>query len=131
MKSIKCSYCKGDAILVDSSVIYGRSYGDIYLCSPCDAYVGVHKGTTKPKGTPANKALRELRKDAHEAFDFLTWKQRTPPTTRKGRQYQNKLRSRAYTWLGMKMGIKNPHIGEMNLEGCQKVIDLCVKEMEE
>ena len=30
----------------------------IYICKPCDAYVGVHKGTDKALGRLANKELR-------------------------------------------------------------------------
>ena len=40
-----CPYCGKPTEFVDSSVIYGRSYGMIYLCRDCRAYVGVHKGT--------------------------------------------------------------------------------------
>ena len=40
-----CPYCGNRTEYVDSSVIYGRSYGMIYLCWDCMAYVGVHKGT--------------------------------------------------------------------------------------
>lgn len=47
---ICCDYCGGPTEYVDSSVIYGRSYGMIYLCRPCRAYVGVHRGTNKPLG---------------------------------------------------------------------------------
>ena len=37
-------------MLVDSAVIYGRSYGPIYLCIICGAYVGCHPGSTRPPG---------------------------------------------------------------------------------
>lgn len=42
-----CPYCGKPTEYVDSSVIYGRSYGMIYLCRDCRAYVGVHKVQTK------------------------------------------------------------------------------------
>lgn len=49
-----CPYCGGRVIFTDSSAIYGgRSYGMIYLCTNCNASVGVHKGTRKPLGTLA------------------------------------------------------------------------------
>ena len=32
-----CPYCNQESQFVDSSVIYGKSYGMIYLCSDCDA----------------------------------------------------------------------------------------------
>lgn len=45
-----CPYCGRPTEFVDSSVIYGRSYGMIYLCRDCRAYVGVHKGTDQALG---------------------------------------------------------------------------------
>lgn len=47
MKEVYCDYCGRRAEFVDSKVIYGKSYGMIYLCRcrPGYAYVGVHKGT--------------------------------------------------------------------------------------
>lgn len=36
--SVICPYCQSPARLADSAEIYGRSYGPIYLCKPCDAY---------------------------------------------------------------------------------------------
>lgn len=108
-----CPYCNQESQFVDSSVIYGKSYGMIYLCSDCDAYVGCHNGTNKAKGTLANKELRELRKKAHECFDPL-WKNKT---------YS---RSSAYKWLSEKLGIPvgKTHIAMFNKEQCKKVIAL-------
>lgn len=69
-----CDYCGNPADFVDSSVVYhGRSFGMIYLCPNCGAYVGVHKGSDKPLGRLANSELRNWKKAAHAAFDPL-WK---------------------------------------------------------
>jgi len=54
MQNVTCPYCNNPAVYVDSVVIYRRSYGMIYWCRPCDAYVGVLKGTDIPFGTLAN-----------------------------------------------------------------------------
>ena len=58
-----CPYCKKETEYKDSSIIYGKSYGMVYICSTCDAYVGVHKGTDKALGRLADKKLRELKKE--------------------------------------------------------------------
>ena len=63
-----CPYCGNNSEYIDSSFIYGKSYGMIYLCRPCEAYVGVHKGTDKALGRLANKELRESKKEAHFYF---------------------------------------------------------------
>jgi len=67
----KCPYCKKSTEYVDSDVVYRKSYGMIYLCRACNAYVGVHKGTDKAKGRLANKELRFHKKEAHRYFDNL------------------------------------------------------------
>ena len=56
--TIACDYCQASAELVDSKVIYGRSYGLMWLCRPCGAWVGTHEGTEKPLGRLANADLR-------------------------------------------------------------------------
>lgn len=71
-----CPYCKEKTKFVDSKVIYKtKSFGMIYLCEPCNAYVGTHKGTEKSLGRLANKNLRHLKKEAHKYFDVI-WKEK-------------------------------------------------------
>ena len=116
MKIEKCPYCNSDVELKDSSIIYGMSYGLVYICSKypgCDAYVGVHEGTEEPLGTLANVELRECRKQAHAAFDKL-WK--SGSMTRKA----------AYTKLmiAMNLGKKEAHIAKMNIDQCKKVLEV-------
>ena len=70
-KGLLCPYCLNLTEYVDSSIIYGKSYGMIYLCKRCDAYVGVHRGTAKSLGRLANKTLRHWKKEAHRYFDNI------------------------------------------------------------
>ena len=116
-----CPYCGSDTVYVDSSVVYGKSYGMIYLCKPCDAWCGVHKGTADPLGRLANAELRDKKKKAHAAFDPL-W-------TRKMNQGVSKTVARklAYAWLAsqMELDIKFCHIGLFDEGQCEKVIELC------
>lgn len=57
-----CPYCLQGTKLVDSSLVYGKSYGLIYFCRHCYSYVGVHKGTEKALGRLANAELRAAKK---------------------------------------------------------------------
>jgi hypothetical protein len=100
-------------------VIYGRSYGMVYYCAPCDAYVGVHKGTDRPLGRLANAELRKWRNKAHASFDPL-WKF--------GR-YRGK-RSAAYGWLADMMGLpkSETHIAMFDVENCQRVVTIMESE---
>ena len=113
---MQCPYCEADVKLIDSKVIYGKSYGLAYICSnypKCDAYVGVNKITNKPLGTLANSELREYRKNAHKLFDEL-WK------------CGKMTRTEAYNWLSNKLNLdlNNTHIGQFDINMCKKVIDL-------
>lgn len=111
-----CPYCKKESVLTDSIVIYGKSYGWIYLCKPCNAYVGCHRGGSgkQPLGRLANAELRAWKNKAHNSFDPI-WKS----------GMMN--RSRAYSWLADKMGLpkKKCHIGMFGIEQCQKVVRIC------
>lgn len=106
-----CPYCNKEALFIDSKIIYNKSFGMIYLCKNCNAYVGVHKGTKIPLGNLANKELRDWRIKAHNEFDFL-WKSKKMS------------RSKAYKFLADKMNLKpkDCHIGMFNIEQCKELI---------
>lgn len=116
MSRLICPYCGKEAELVDSKIIYGRSYGWMYLCrcKPELVYVGCHKGTTKPLGRLADAELRACKMQAHSAFDPM-WKS------------GKKSRRGAYNWLADKLGIpmEQCHIGMFDVDMCKKVISVC------
>lgn len=119
MREVYCDYCGRRAEYVDSKVIYGKSYGMIYLCRHCDAYVGVHKETDKPLGRLADAELRRWKRDAHEAFDPL-WK----CGRFRGR------RNAAYQWLSERLGlpVEKTHIGMFDVCLCEKTVQICLTE---
>jgi hypothetical protein len=107
-----CPYCMSETEFVDSSIIYGKSYGMIYLCRKCDVYCGVHKGTTKALGRIANAELRQLKKEAHKYFDII-WKE------------NHEKRNNVYKYLSeyLEIPLKYTHIGMFSIETCKKVIE--------
>jgi len=111
--TLKCPYCNQFSELIDSAELYGKSYGMMYICRPCDAYVGCHNDTIKPLGTMADFVTREARKDAHIYFDKL-WK----------KEYMT--RSEAYAWLQEQFILPKEkcHIGCFDKEHCMVVIEL-------
>ena len=115
-EEVYCDYCSRRAEFVDSKIIYGKSYGMIYLCRNCMAYVGVHKGTAKPLGRLANAQLRYWKKRAHAEFDPL-WKY--------GRF--RGCRNAAYAWLAKELGlpVENTHIGMFDVTTCRRVVTIC------
>lgn len=87
----------------------------IYVCEDypqCDTYVGCHRGTREPLGTMADRDLRYRRVKAHKAFDWAWTSKRLS-------------RTEAYELLADVLGVTKDeaHIGMLDLEQCQKVID--------
>lgn len=121
-----CPYCGKPTDYVDSSVIYGHSYGMIYLCRDCLAYVGVHKGTDRALGRLANAELRKAKKEAHFYFDQIA---KTGLINKIYKKYIPGIsnRNKAYKWLSQKLNIPSElcHIGMFDLEDCKRVVELC------
>ena len=113
-----CPYCGNPTEYVDSKEVYEKSYGNIYLCRACEAWVGVHQGSDKALGRLANKELRTLKMEAHAKFDKL-WKQLL-----KFDYSISKSRRMCYTWLAEKMNlpIELTHIGMFDEQQCQIVV---------
>lgn len=108
-----CPYCNQEALFMTTKEYYGRDYGtNIYVCRPCDATVGTHKRTDKPKGTLANKRLRDLRVKVHTQFDIL-WKE------------HDMSRTAAYRYLQEIMEIpeEEAHIGMFDEKRCLMALD--------
>lgn len=117
-----CDYCNNEAQLVDGESIYPHRPDlyqlRFYSCVPCNAWVGCHKGTTKPLGRLANAELRQAKIAAHAAFDPL-W--RSSSQSREG----------AYKWLAKQLGIPRAdcHIGMFNVETCRRVVEICTQSL--
>lgn len=92
----------------------------IYLCRPCNAYVGVHKGTDRALGRLADSELRYWKKAAHAAFDPLWQKQISQGISK------HTARGNAYKWLAeqMQLDSNDAHIGMMDVEQCKRVVEL-------
>lgn len=116
--TVICDYCGDVAQFVDGGKIYPHrpdlNHLKFFLCSPCNAYVGVHIGTTKPFGRLANAELRSFKQKAHLEFDKL-WKS--------GRF----TRKESYSMLSgaMNKSIDLTHIGMFNVSECKQVVELC------
>jgi hypothetical protein len=120
MRKVICPYCNNQAEFTTSEAFYGRDYGtNIYVCRPCNAYVGTHKNSDVPMGTLATREVREWRQIAHSRFDYI-WKT------------GQKSRTKAYQWMANVMGLKpgEAHIGQFNVEQCKTLVRL-IREREE
>lgn len=110
-KHVPCPYCEQATVFTDSSEVYRKSYGMIYLCRDCDAFVGVHGSTVNPLGTPAKRKLRELRKCCHGTLDYY-W--RTKQVTR----------SALYSWMMtvMQLPKERAHIAMLSETECLNLL---------
>lgn len=112
-EKVICPYCGKEAVWCENKEIYGKNYGNsymCYLCKNCNAYVGCHQNTERPLGTMANKELRELRIKCHRNFDKL-WKSK----------YLK--RWEAYKYLSELMEVTDAHIGNFTKEECLILLD--------
>lgn len=108
-----CPYCLKETELIDSAELYGKSYGLMYICQDCDAYVGCYRGTTTVLGRLANAELREAKKRAHHYLDQL-WES--------GKYHKHG----TYTWLSKQLGIPREltHIGMSDIEQCNRIANI-------
>ena len=120
-----CPYCLLNAELIDSAAVYGRSYGMIWLCQPCQAWVGVHKGSKdhKPLGTLAREELRKSRQLAHKELD-PHWQVLMEQGHKKG-----VARQLIYAKLATEMGVdvKSCHIAQFDERSCSMVVSICAR----
>lgn len=114
-----CPCCGSSRIeCAHHEAVYGREYSDwpwMLRCLSCTATVGLHPFTNIPLGTLANKAIRDARMRAKDAFNPI-WK--TGFMTR----------GEAYAWLAKQLGIERAedcHIGWFNEEQCNAVVQAC------
>jgi hypothetical protein len=110
-----CPYCGEPTTYCDSAVVYGKSYGMMYRCAPCRAWVCTHKRSPRQAlGRLADLELRRWKQAAHARFDPL-WKLKPGS------------RGDAYAWLAEEMGIPldRTHIGMFNVAQCRRVIEIC------
>lgn len=120
-----CEYCGFPAPLVPDGQVYSRGgFGKmVYFCQPCNAWVGVHRGTTTPLGRMAGPELRRLKVQDHALFDPL-WR-----AAMKHRGWHKvKARGRAYRWLALSLGIpaERCHIGMFDEAMCNRAIGVCM-----
>ena len=116
-----CHYCGSQAELVTGAQIYPHRR-DLYKLSfySCEnghdkAYVGCHRGSTKPLGILEDAELRKAKYLAHKAFDLL-W--------RDGAMTRSEANARLSKRLGI--DIRLCHINLFDVKLCLKTIDLCL-----
>ena len=115
----ECFNCGDAAELVTGKEVYPHRpdlhKGKYWICYPCNAYVGTHKGSTQaaPLGLLATDEHRKLKMQAHAAFDPI-WRSR------------ELTRSEAYAWLKRELrSARSVHIGWSTPEELEEIIKIC------
>lgn len=124
-----CDYCnRPTAFLPSSEAVYGGlNYGPLYVCWPCEAWVGCHRMTLEPLGRLANKELRAAKMRAHAAFDPI-WRARYERRKKESHEYTRRMaRGGRYKALAVLLGIERHqcHIGMFDVELCARVVEIC------
>ena len=84
-----------------------------YYHKQCNVVLGVHKGTTRPLGTPADPETRQARKEVHAAIDKY-WK-----------PGPEKIMSRRslYALLSRELGFSY-HTGDADITMCHMILEM-------
>ncbi|TCK36433.1 uncharacterized protein DUF3268 [Paraburkholderia sp. BL8N3] len=101
----RCDYCGAPAALVragDESYPYRDDHGPLWLCSPCQAWIGIFPRSTRhvPLGRLADANLRDLKAKLHAALEPLV-----QAKVRRDGCNVFEARSRGYRWLAQQLGI--------------------------
>lgn len=131
--SVICNYCQRPARLALGQELYPHRTDledvRVWRCDPCNAQVGCHDGTDKPKGTFANPQLAKLRMAVHRLFDPL-WQdfRHAYPMQEMGAPpnvIRRIARNRAYEWLTVQMNAgEQVHIGHMDEAACEQALSV-------
>jgi len=129
VQKVTCPYCGGNAQFrpTSNSIYHGKDYGPVWVCWPCQAWVGCHPDTNAPLGRLADKELREWKIKTHAVFDPI-WQNRLKIKAAIDPRYkQGMARGGRYKKLAIAMGIpvQECHIGMFDVERCKQAIEVC------
>lgn len=121
----QCIECGNFATLSNSSAMFADQRGrsrPLYVCT-CGAYVGCHKGTTRPLGRPAGPEVRAARIQVHRKMDPLwqgAYADQRNDYKRKGLCLL--ARRRIYEFLAERMGLSEDecHTGAFDMPQCRQ-----------
>lgn len=71
--NVTCRYCGGPAQLSTGRQIYPTkpllAHLKLWVCLPCDAWVGCYEDSDRPRGPLADKKLRVARENLHDEME--------------------------------------------------------------
>ncbi len=119
-----CEYCGASAVLVrlcDVSYPYRDDHGPLWLCEPCQAWIGIYARSKRhvPMGRLANAELREWKIKLHAALE--------PMAAAKARRDAISIfeaRAKGYRWLARALQIdeKACNIDQLSADQCRAAV---------
>ncbi|ACC76197.1 zinc-finger-containing protein [Paraburkholderia phymatum] len=119
-----CDYCGAKATLAragDESYPYRDDHGAVWVCSPCEAWIGIHARSTRnvPLGRLADAALREAKSRLHDALEPLV-----AAKVRRDGVNAFEARSKAIRWVATELRIDPlpSSIHMLSLDQCEQAL---------
>ncbi len=119
-----CEYCGNVAQLAQTGDVaypYLEDHGAVWICVPCQAWIGVRPGSRQhtPLGRLANAELREAKKRLHDALEPLV-----VGKMRRDGVNLFEARGKAIKWLASELNftLSTPSIHALTREQCEQAI---------
>jgi hypothetical protein len=119
-----CEYCGAYAALVkygDASYPYREDHGTLWLCSTCQAWIGIHSRSTRnvPLGRLADGALRDAKRRLHDTLEPLV-----AGKVRRDSVNAFEARAKAIRWVASELGFDPvpASIHNLSLDQCEQAI---------
>ncbi|KAA1000925.1 hypothetical protein FVF58_39965 [Paraburkholderia panacisoli] len=119
-----CDYCGTRALLAragDESYPYREDHGPVWICTSCQAWIGVHARSTRnvPLGRLANAQLREAKSHLHDVLEPLV-----AGKVRRDGVNTFEARAKAIRWVATELGF-DPMPGSIHmltLDQCEQAL---------
>ncbi|AJX19710.1 hypothetical protein AQ910_24140 [Burkholderia pseudomallei] len=121
-----CDYCGAKALLArfgDDAYPYREDHGELWICSPCDAWIGVFPRSRRhvPLGRLANAELRHAKSELHAALEPLV-----AAKMRRDGCNAFEARAKGIRWLATQLGLDaaSSTIHTLDLDACRHALRL-------
>jgi hypothetical protein len=119
-----CDYCGARASIArygDEAYPYRKDQGPLWICVPCQAWIGVHSRSRRnvPLGRLANAALRDAKSRLHDALEPLA-----AGKVRRDGVNAFEARAKAIRWVATELGFDPlpPGIHALTAEQCEQAL---------
>jgi hypothetical protein len=121
-----CDYCGAPATLAragDENYPYREDHGPLWMCAPCQAWIGVFPRSKRnvPLGRLADARLRELKTLLYDALEPLA-----QAKVRRDGCNVFEARAKGIRWIAQEIGVESPEkqsIHTFDAEQCERAVE--------